>query len=120
MIRAEVDTHALDAALSRYARGAADVADTVTRDTATRVAAQTRATVPRRTGRLAGSVTTGTVDGGARVSMSTPYAGYIEHGSHSGHGYSATGRYLGAAAVASESEMARSAERALEALGRAL
>lgn len=118
--RVVVDTTELDAAMVRYAHGSVGVADDITHDTAVSVASRTRATVPHRSGRLAGSVRVTDERGGARVSMSTPYAGWIEYGGSRGRPYVSTGRYLGAASQGQDREMVRDSERALEALGRRL
>jgi phage gpG-like protein len=68
---------------------AQDAFDDVARDVASRVS------VPRKTGRLAGSVEAASEGGAALVRMGKgiPYAGFVEYGGR-GHPHSPTGNYL--------------------------
>jgi len=80
--------HIADAAPGSFGRVADDVAS------------QVSASVPRRTGLLASSVTGRQTSGGASVSMGqgVPYARYVEYGGR-GHPHSAQGNYLYPAAM---------------------
>src|SRR5262245_50903992 len=66
------------------------------RSVADQVATIVRSRVPRRSGRLAGSVVSDQADEGALVGMGdgVPYAGWIEFGGTRGRPYVPTGRYL--------------------------
>jgi Bacteriophage HK97-gp10, putative tail-component len=68
--------------------------------------------VPRRTGRLAGSVEGRQEAGGASVGMGdgVPYARFVEFGGR-GHPHSPTGNYLYPAAIEAESLLVAAAER---------
>lgn len=73
-----------------------------------------RSTVPRLTGALAGSVTTGSGDGGsAYVGMGEglDYAGWIEYGGTRGRPYVDAGRYVYPAAEATQGLVVESASR---------
>src|SRR5262245_3783466 len=80
------------------------------------VAADVSAAVPRRTGRLAGSVNARPIDGGASVSMGdgVPYAQYVEYGGR-GHPHSASGNYLYPAAMDAGPRLQQAGEQAAEA-----
>lgn len=75
----EVDDSDLQRALHQLAAGIAGT-DRVGMAEASRTAAQIRAAVPKRTGRLASTVHPTRVDGGGAVSYGgqLPYAAYIE------------------------------------------
>jgi len=88
-------------------------------DVAGTIATDTRGRVPRRSGRLAASVSRVPDPDGARVVMSAPYAGWIEYGGTRGRPYVADGRYLGAAARGADRKIAAQAERDLEREARA-
>jgi phage gpG-like protein len=77
-------------------RGSRDDFERVAND----VASQVQGTVPRRTGRLAGSVMAQSTGDGASVSMGAgvPYATYVEYGGR-GHPHSSQGNYLYPAAM---------------------
>ena len=71
-------------------------------------AERVRGSVPVLTGRLVGSVVTGsTHDGHAYMGMGEglPYAGWIEYGGTRGRPYIDTGRYVFPAAVADEPQL---------------
>jgi phage gpG-like protein len=77
-------------------RGSRDDFERVAND----VASQVQGAVPRRTGRLAGSVMAQSTGDGASVSMGAgvPYAQYVEYGGR-GHPHSSQGNYLYPAAM---------------------
>ena len=77
------------------------------------VAGQVRATVPHRTGRLAGSVNARTTSNGASISMGdgVPYAQFVEYGGR-GHPRSAQGNYLYPAAMDAGPQLEAAGERA--------
>jgi len=75
-----------------------DAAADAARDAAASLAATTRASVPKRSGRLASSILPSPVPDGVAVMFGAgvPYAGWIEYGGTHGRPYVAQGRYLGA------------------------
>ena len=80
---------------------------------ADRVARQVSGRVPRRTGRLVGSVHAALKQDGASVTMGegVPYAGFVEYGGR-GHPHSPQGNYLYPAALEAEPLLVDAAERA--------
>lgn len=84
------------------------------------LALHTRAVVPRRTGRLASSITVRPVPDGAEVRMGDgiPYAGWIEYGGTRGRPYVAKGRYLGSGMTAADALFGRLTDAAMTAFAR--
>jgi hypothetical protein len=82
--RVEVDWTPLDRALDQLASGLTSGGNVIAQRQATSTASKVRAGVPRRTGRLAGTVGVTPVDGGFGVTYGggLPYAAYIEKRSH--------------------------------------
>lgn len=80
---------------------------------ASKVADRTKSSLPRRTGRLAGSVAVRQAAASAAAVMTAPYARYVEFG---GRGFpsSAVGNYLGAASAGLEPQLAPAAAQATE------
>jgi Bacteriophage HK97-gp10, putative tail-component len=80
---------------------------------ADQTAGRVQASLPRRTGRLAASVSSDTISRGASVSMGdgVPYARYVEFGGR-GFPHSVSGNYLYPAAQAAEPLVVAAAERA--------
>jgi phage gpG-like protein len=79
--------------------------------------------VPKRTGRLAGSISVQRDQDGARLEMGgagVPYAGWIEYGGSRGRPYVAGGRYVGRATEHADRDFARRTEQALAQIGRQL
>lgn len=99
---ATVDLSEVERLLSRLATGADRVAEEAGRETANVVAGRVRARLPRRTGRLAASVSVTGADQGATLAVSTPYAAWIEYGGSRGRAFVSGGRYVGPAAEGSE------------------
>ncbi len=87
-----MDTSGLVRALRRYSGDVDCAATDAGYSTAQTVAARTRGNVPHVSGRLAASVEAVRESKGARVSMSTPYAAWIEYGGSRGRPYDAEGR----------------------------
>lgn len=92
-----------EAAPDEFRRAADDVAATV------------QARVPKRTGALAGSVTTDVTEGAALVGMGAgiPYAGFVEFGGR-GHPASPEGNYLYPTALEATPVIVAAAERVAE------
>ena len=91
-------------------------ADTAFGVVADHVAVAVRIRVPRRSGRLAGSVVATRDARGAEVGIGggVPYAGWIEFGGTRGRPYVPTGRYLYPTALAAEPVLVTAGELAAQ------
>ena len=105
--------------LDEFARGARKLAGNIDeaagddlQSVADMAANTVRATVPRRTGRMAGSVSSGRRGRRAAVSYGVPYAGWIDYGGTRGRPYVRQGRYLYPTARAAADEAERASEDA--------
>jgi phage gpG-like protein len=108
-----IDTGPAAADITRWASHLARDVSPALGQHAGRVAGRTKSSLPRRTGRLAGSVRVDAGQEGARVVMSAPYARFAEYG---GRGFprSAHGNYLGPAAIGLEPQLAATAALATD------
>lgn len=109
--------------LDELVRGAEAVAEGIGKNagpameqTAARVADSVRGQVPRDSGALASSVTSGSDSGQAFVGMGEglPYAGWIEYGGTRGRPYYPTGRYVYPTAHAAEPQLVAAASKSAD------
>jgi len=112
---ATYDTTDVDRLTSNLVRRAPAVGADAARDAAESVANRARGRLPRRSGRLIGSMRVeADPENEARLVVGAPYAGWIEYGGNRGRPYVPDGRYVGPSVEGSEQTMADSAERGLE------
>lgn len=109
----QVDATAAAADLHRWAERLGQDVVPALADHAGRVVDRTKSSLPRRTGRLAGSVAVRQAADAAAAVMTAPYASFVEYG---GRGFppSTTGNYLGAAARGLEPQLGQAAAAAAE------
>ena len=103
----------LNADLHRLAGKIDTAADVWFRRVADQAAADVKGRVPKRTGRLAGSVTAKQIGDGAEVQMGAGvrYAEYVEYGGR-GHPHSSQGNYLYPAVLDAEPALVLAGQKA--------
>jgi len=99
--------------IARWSAGLGDDVQPAFADHAGRVVDRTKSSLPRRTGRLAGSVAVRQAAQAAAAVMAAPYARFVEYGGR-GFPHSAIGNYLGAASKGLEPQLANTAATAAE------
>jgi hypothetical protein len=115
---AKVEVIGVDELLRGLRRLFADISQTADEEfeaVVDRKASGVSGDVPRLSGRLAASVISERMRGGARVGMGgpgVPYAGWIEFGGTRGRPYYPQGRYLFPISLAAEPELKSAGERA--------
>lgn len=107
----------LGAAMAHVPDACEDAALDAGADSAAMLAATTRASVPKRSGRLASSVMATKLPDGAAVMFGAgvPYAGWIEYGGSRGRPYVAAGRYLGAGTADAQAQYAKRTQNQTDA-----
>ena len=100
--------------MNRWAEQLAPAVDKAAAEVTARAAAAVRGELPKRSGRLAGSVDVGVDNDGAYVGLGVgiDYAGWIEYGGTRGRPYVADGRYLWPTAQTFTDEYVAAAEGA--------
>ncbi len=123
MTTAPVTFVGVDDALADLKRWADQLAGEIAEDSGTlgtRVADTIRGKVPRLSGQLAGSVTSGGLEDGVEVSMGLglEYAGWIEFGGTRGRSYVPEGRYVYPSALDASDEFEKlAAQTATDSVG---
>ena len=110
--RLDVEVRGLDelnGAMRRFPEAVDRAMTPVEERAAQSVARRTRSAVPRRSGALASSVSSG--GGEASMGDGLAYGGWIEYGGSRGRPYVPEGRYLGAAAQSAEEAFVADAAR---------
>lgn len=108
-LSADVNAADVDRLLGRVARAMPRAGADAGLATARDVAVRARGNLPRRSGRLAGSVRVDPTPDGASLVVAAPYAAWIEYGGSRGRPYVPEGRYVAPAADGAETDMARTA-----------
>lgn len=110
----DVDAVELDRLLARIGRELPRAGKDALFDTARDVATVARGNLPRRTGRLAGSVRVVPESDGAVLTVEAVYAAWIEYGGSRGRRFVPEGRYVGPAADGAADDAAALAARYLD------